>query len=274
MAFAVLVLLNLTKSEDLDCFYYTNQNWKSLNTVYECKIQNQVKITSKLGAKIENHNGTHENEKSIDDVTGFWISGKIVNYFPSGLENIFRNLQGIGIYNSHLKQIVKKDLRPFPRLVNLNLAKNDIQEIVKGLFDFNPDLKYIDLKENEITRIHPKTFNNLYSLVYLYLSKNYCIDINIETDSVQFQTFIQNIKTQCPSSSGIADEINEIKEHNSKVSSALSVVFSESLDFKIGQLRNELINKVDEKIENLEKKINKILTSLKHSENDFFLNNS
>lgn len=155
-----------------------------------------VLIDTLEGSIITSSNGTHNSGKSNDDVRGFYIEYKTIHYFPKGINEIFKNLNGISIRNSHLKKIAQEDLSKFPNLVRLNLYNNNIEVVEEDLFKFNLKLKYISLSHNKIGKIHPKVFDHLNQLTILDLGYNECI--NIDTSDVEnIQILIQEVKSKC-----------------------------------------------------------------------------
>ena len=139
----------------MECKYITDE-WGTLHKIYYCLVQNPVSINSREASTITSVSGSHISGKSNDDVFAVDIKRKTVNYFPKGIEKIFKNLQGISISNSGLQEITQSDLSVFPELVNLILTQNNIQVLEQGLFDINPKLTYINLNWNKISQIHPK----------------------------------------------------------------------------------------------------------------------
>ena len=148
---------------------------------------------------IKSTDGSHQSGKNSSDIFGFNASSKNIQYFPKGLELIFGNLKGIYIYEGRLKEIHQSDLKPFPKLVNLKLLKNDIEILDDGLFKFNPDLQFIDLEENKIFHMGIDVFENLDKLFRLWLAGNICISRTVGSKS-ESRTLVGETKTKCQNS--------------------------------------------------------------------------
>jgi hypothetical protein len=115
------------------------------------------------------------------------------------LEKIYKNLNGIILYTEPINFVQQSDLRPYTKLVFLQIADTKIEIIEDGLFDFNPQLKYLALNENKIFHIGLKVFDHLNNLQSLYLDKNICISRKIEKNRSEVLKLITTVKDQCMS---------------------------------------------------------------------------
>lgn len=190
-------MMHLAMSINMECRYHIN-NWTYLDNIYWCGVINELSIKSNETSVIKSVSGTHTSGKGIGDVRAFSITGKTVNFFPKGIDKIFKHLQGIQIYNSSLQELTKSDFSVFPELVYLSLNYNNLQILEQGLFDYNSKLKVIYLASNKISQVHPSVFDNLKQLMSLYLESNICISMNAEHNSPEIQRVIQKIKSSCP----------------------------------------------------------------------------
>lgn len=198
--FTNLLLLLLTfqvSSLEIRCIYGISA-WNIVGSLYTCTVQNDLQITSRQDSVITSVSGSHEINKINDNVKAIYITNKTINYFPRGLENFFKNLEVIDFVNTKLKEVCKSDLKPFPKLIEIYLYQNEIEELEECLFDFNLDLKFIFMKDNKISRIHPNIFDHLTMLTSLYLSGNICIDIDSGLDNrIDTQQVIKKVQLQC-----------------------------------------------------------------------------
>ncbi|KAL7029516.1 hypothetical protein ACKWTF_006264 [Chironomus riparius] len=160
---------------DIDCNYYTTK-FNILGKIYHCEVTNVLNITSPLDATITSMNGSHELDKTNNDVIGFKVDGKGTEYFPQYLQEFFPNLKLIMIENGRIKEIHQSDLKPFPELVSLDLWENDIEVLDEGLFDFNPKLAGFWIFHNKIFHVDYQVFDNLSKLIYIDMFMNVCID--------------------------------------------------------------------------------------------------
>jgi len=164
---------------------------------YYCSAQDHLNIDSPNRAEVESAIGKHLSNKNFDDVEGFDADNLTTHYFPRGLEKIFKNLKMIDINNGRLKEIHQADLKPFPKLVCLELYENDIESLEKGLFDYNPKLEMIWLSSNKIVHIDVNLFDNLVKLTYLSLDANRCISEFAENNTEKVKEIISYSKENC-----------------------------------------------------------------------------
>ena len=73
---------DLTSSVIAECLYET-ESWGYVGSIYRCKVQNNLNITSQQNAQISSATEDHKSEKNNSDVTGFWADSKAIQYFPS-----------------------------------------------------------------------------------------------------------------------------------------------------------------------------------------------
>ncbi|XP_070501646.1 myosin-9-like [Chironomus tepperi] len=232
-----LALPGSSQSASLECKYYSSY-WSSLGTIYRCEVQNSVTISSPDAAQIDSVTGTHLAGYNNDNVELFYVYGiGQIHFFPRGLNKIFKNLKGIQIYSTGIKEIHQSDLKYFPNLKFLSLSANSLEILEKDLFEFNPDLEVIYSNSNKISHIDPNVFDKLTKLKTLYLRSNPCIDIYADNNSTAVQNVIKTAKKQSTNS----DYLNlEQKVKNLEAeSSALS---SEQLKEKLEKLENEVKN--------------------------------
>ena len=157
---------NLANSSTINCDY------KKFSSAYQCIVKN-VEIF-KTKHIFTTAIGSHEALKTNDDVSWIIISNGVMNKFPTGIDKIFKNLEGIRITNMDLKSINQEDLNLFKKLKFLNLSSNKITSIDADLLKFNPQLEHISLANNEINQIDPQAFSGLKNLNQLFLRGNKC----------------------------------------------------------------------------------------------------
>lgn len=120
---------------------------------------------------------------TTDDVKGFNAVDKVVNYFLKGIEKILENIMMFRIKSCRLLEIHQSDLKPFTKLVFINLGNNEIKILEKGLFDFNLDLQVVGFESNKIVHIDSNIFDNLLNLDHFWFEENPCIDIGADIRS-------------------------------------------------------------------------------------------
>lgn len=110
----------------IDCDY-TDYKQGDQQTLYQCNVKNVFKITQP-DTIIESANGAHTKGRSDSMVEYIFINKKgIINYFPSGLKEVFTKLLKIEITEVELMEIHQNDLKPFTDLEFLILDNNQLK---------------------------------------------------------------------------------------------------------------------------------------------------
>jgi len=156
------------------------------NSIY-CEAKN-VKIVTPF----EVVEGLTPNYTNNDDVKGLSIANQTVDNIPFRINDVFKDLRGLQIYNSVLKIIAKHDLQPFPHLKGLYLQLNQLNAIEKDLFVFNKELQYINFYGNNLKHIDIETLP-LFSLTFVDFGGNRCIDL---TASANNPAALQELKAK------------------------------------------------------------------------------
>lgn len=113
---------------------------------------------------------------SYDDVKIIGIAEQICHFIPQNFDNFMKNVEGLSISQSHLKEIKKDDFRQFPNIIELKFVKNDIKELDNDLFEYTPNLKFLSLDFNKIIVVGLNTFDNVPLIKGVYVKRNNCID--------------------------------------------------------------------------------------------------
>lgn len=179
----------------IDCDY-TDKIQNVQQTLYQCTVTNAFTIT-KPDTIIESANGTHTNGRNDSMVEFIFINKiSIINYFPSGLIEVFPDLLKIEITAVELMEIHQKDLKPFVKLEFLILDINELKSLEKDLFLFNTKLKQFSAKSNQISYIDPYIFDHLNQLSSLDLTGNVC-SLSNSVNSTETSKIIENLKRKC-----------------------------------------------------------------------------
>ncbi|KAG5680474.1 hypothetical protein PVAND_009982 [Polypedilum vanderplanki] len=191
LAILICCFSNFTvgNSVTIECNYYMDSWWQTNGNEYQCDVQNK-EVFNGNRVTIEKAEGNHQSGKSDDDVKFFYLTGANLKYFPRNLENIFKNLELIYIYDSKLIEITSEDLKPFPKLKNFKLYENPIEVIREDLFINNPDLEVLYLWDNEINHIDPKALSHLNKLRAIYFNDNVC---KFDKDQVETRSEVLEI---------------------------------------------------------------------------------
>jgi len=233
-----LALFGSIQSASFECRYVHGQfSVQYMSPIYECEVQNFVSITSPDEAQIDNITGTHKAGYNNDNVEHIYVGQGEVHYFPRGLNNFFKNFNGIYIYTTGLKEIHQNDLKDFPKLTGLILFSNNLEILEENLFEFNPKLELIDLSSNQISHIDPNVFDKLTNLNTLYLGGNTCINMEAVRDPTEVQNIINTAKYQCTNSdySNLEQKVKNFRNELKNLNSA-------DLKIKLDNLKNEIKN--------------------------------
>lgn len=193
----MVLLIALSECAVIECIY-DYPSYDIMDQVYRCLVENNPDIKSPENAQISSVSGTHKSGHSNDNVDTFHSEGKIIQYFPQGIDKIFKHIKAIAIESANLKELHQSDLKPFTKLEFLSLWGNDIEVLEEGLFAFNPQIKLIELDSNKISHIHPDVFDHLTVLTDLRLTTNKCINKSAY-NAADVKALIPEIKTACPS---------------------------------------------------------------------------
>lgn len=195
-----LALSASSKSSTFECEYIT-EGWGTRHKYYYCDVRNLVNITSPESARNYQIVGEHVDGHNNDNLQAFSVRGRgKIYYFPKGLQNHFKNLEGIEIHGTGLKEICQEDIKDFSKLISLYLGWNELEVIEKDLFVHNSNLELIYLSHNKISRIDPSAFDMMMKLRYLDLSSNVCIDMDASDSQSEVQRVIMAVKIQCSDS--------------------------------------------------------------------------
>ncbi|XP_070494952.1 chondroadherin-like [Chironomus tepperi] len=190
-------ILSLSSATTLDCSY---EYWTFdvIGSVYHCEIQSNPNITSPESAIIDGASGPHHGPKTDDDVAGFYVKNNQIklNFFPLGLEKVFKNIKLIYIHHNGIKELHQSDLKELIKLEYLSLTDGHIQVIEEGLFDYNQELLYISFEDNRISQIYPNVFDNLTKLTSLKLDGNRC-KVSNAGNSTEVREVVAEIKICC-----------------------------------------------------------------------------
>lgn len=153
---------------------YNNIQWISRKTdFYTCLIEG---LSYKSDEKLKVI-GNHLNGKTNNDVEAIDFENCDLDEIPSGLAEIFPNIDTLQVYNSKLKVIKKEDIKDFKKIKDLFLASNEIKKIPGNLFESKTDIEIIKLCCNKIEFIGSELLDGLKKLKFVDLRKN--ININM-----------------------------------------------------------------------------------------------
>jgi hypothetical protein len=212
-------------------------SWSYIGSYYQCRMMNAVNITSLDAAQIDSISKGHKVGYNNDNVESFLVDSFQIHYFPRGLNKFFKNLIGIGIYATKMKEIHQSDLKVFPKLRVLFLDYNNLEILEENLFEFNPNLEYIHLGYNKISHIDSKVFDKLTKFKHLDLQSNTCITMNAKFDSTEVPNIIRTAQANCKNTdySNLEKKVKNIEIESKNL-------ISENLKEKLEKLENEIKN--------------------------------
>lgn len=82
-------------------------------------------------------------------------------------EKFFKNIAGLTINNSKLKKISQNDLKEFPKLKEIFIISNEVENLDSNLFEFNKSLKLVWIEGNKIKKIGAEIFDELHELIFI-----------------------------------------------------------------------------------------------------------
>jgi hypothetical protein len=230
--------------------------WVAISTVYQCKLNKDPQITSP-GVKVTAATGNHINSSMIHaSVRSFYSdsSSHTINYFPSGLNDVFPNLEAIGIRHSKMIEVHQSDLRPFTNLRLLELSNNGLKTLEKDLFKYNTKLEAVYVHNNKITSIYPTVFDRLQKLTYLFVKGNECVtDGGVDDNRQDVLALIKKVKEQCSSTVEKIYKIEQdLMEFSQRSENQSSTVIEAIKGFQAEM--NQTLTVIQEKQEQLELK--------------------
>ncbi len=144
--------------------------------------------------------GNHKIFKHNSNVQGLFILKKEIFHLPNLIgENFFKNIAGITINDSKLKEI--KSLKEFPKLREIYIVKNEIELLPSSTFESNQNLELIWIEGNKIVTIEAEIFDSLPQLSFLNIrERKSCLGVmkKIQHDRKEIEKFIEKVlKRKC-----------------------------------------------------------------------------
>lgn len=141
--------------------------------------------------------GTHESNKTNENVGVLILENQICHYLPSRFDEHFNNnVYHLDVKNSSLLAVDQSTMKMFMKLKIIYLRGNLIEEIPPNLFTFNRYLEFINFDDNKIKKINGNAFNNLPNLVSISLERNVCID-SFSMDELSRNNLSKEIELNC-----------------------------------------------------------------------------
>lgn len=188
--------------------------FEAINVTIECTFQPLARVWEKIDqtflvCDVQNENLT--SQSIVIEAVGtpgatvptgvqvFKLTSKKLPLIPSGLKNVFTNLEGIYIDDSDLSFLddgVMAELGT--SLKYLSITNTLLSVIFKDTFSANTDLELLDLSNNAVNYIDGTSFDSLTQLEYLYLEGVLCVmtEPPAETRDAVLE-LINSVKSNC-----------------------------------------------------------------------------
>lgn len=225
-----LLIIGQASALKVDCEFKTSNGWDILGNPYGCFITT-LKVTDKQ--QVTNVAGSHLYGNTNDEVKVVNVYEGVCNVIPSGLGVIFKNLEGLTVWNAALKAISSADLKEFSHLREINIYANKLVYLESNLFEFNPNVERINFYDNKIKYIGSNFFNQLPKLKFAEFHSNVCINDDAK-DAAKFESLRKEIYSKCAYDG----------EYDSKVavgSKEATLQLIETLQFRVYILQVELL---------------------------------
>ena len=237
------------KSFDVKCEFKNTYDYGHVPGIRCCYTKNMN--VQNIGEQITSINGR---SSSYTDVEGFVARDQVVRYVPKRINVYFPRLKLLIIYNAQLISLTKSDLQPFPGLVNFGAEINNLKKLSGNLFDSNPKLRDIDLARNKLEQVGKDLLSGLSDLQDAYFHFNTCIDMTGNKMDNTLPTLIHQLRTSCPSAD---DKNNEYKQYKNDPSQSQGQTYQSCREnvatSSFTQRRSsETIQKLNNKIATLE----------------------
>jgi Leucine rich repeat len=119
---------------------------------------------------VEKVESTNLDGKTNDNVEGLYISHQYVRYLPTGVLDVYRNINHYHVVGSHLKYLNNQQLDRRIRFIHFD--DNEIEEIPTEFFRNSVDLEVISLAKNRIGNLREDTFRGMPKLRWVSLAGN------------------------------------------------------------------------------------------------------
>jgi hypothetical protein len=181
----------------IDCHYNADERWTSLPPLYTCLVSSSSPNMTHDDRTITAIRGQHHTNFDNDDVHGFYVNGRTMEFFPRHLERQFRQLRAIAFHNTGMRTLHSEDLRPFgERLETIRVSGCNIEVIEQDLFRHNPNLRGIGMHRNRIKFMDGDSLQHLRNLRFLWLEGNDCINQSAN-DKQGVTALVNEVRKKC-----------------------------------------------------------------------------
>ncbi|CAG9811944.1 unnamed protein product [Chironomus riparius] len=193
--FLIFTSINSSSSIKVQCEFSIESKFTPMPYVYSCVVIRDLKVI-KPGTIVDEIEGNHEVNKFNNDVAAVYLENKEMNFLLTGFTTFFPKLITMSMMSCKLKEIKQNDLKGYPNLQYLMMARNELEVLENDLFKHNKDLIYINVNENKLKKIDENIFDDLKQLNFLNLLSNDCIQM-FGHGKNRVARIIKNVKEKC-----------------------------------------------------------------------------
>lgn len=186
------VFVSLTFSGIVFESVYIYQDYPYLGALYTCYVSGVIDRNS---ANLIEIRGEHKTGKSDIDVQGLHVN-LAIQLFPKNFERVFPNLVGFKWW-AHVPSLTSEDLKPFTKLISLDLGYNRFVTLESDLFKYSPKLKFINFENNKLEHIGQNLLTELKELTFANFHTNPCINASASTHE-EIEILNDLLPIQCP----------------------------------------------------------------------------
>lgn len=139
------------------------------------EVQKQNLIESKWDKTLKFY-GDGITDESHHLIKSIYFEKCLMRKIPTGLSEIFPNLETLWINQCGLEVITKDDLAGFKNLKALLLPNNDLTSLPGNIFEENKFVEKLSFRDNKLASIGRNLLDPLLKVSFVDLRNNFCID--------------------------------------------------------------------------------------------------
>lgn len=125
----------------------------------------------------------------------------LLEFFPSGLEKFFPNLEKLVIRQTGLRELSQDDLKNFPKLKSLDVSENQLEKLNGSTFQFNEKIEELNLSGNKLTSLGSDFLKHLKNVTKIDMSGNSCIN-QTASDELEMKRLRIKLAENCSGQAG------------------------------------------------------------------------
>lgn len=169
--FRLRVYTNIS-AMNVECRFKKRLRWPRSDS-YEISKQNLLESKWDKTLKFSGDGITDETHISIKSI---YFEKCLMRKIPTGLSEIFPNLETLSVNQCGLAIICKDDLKSFKNLKTLILPNNDLTSLPGNLFEENTTIERISFRGNKLTSIGINLLDPLLKVSAVDFRDNFCIN--------------------------------------------------------------------------------------------------